>query len=907
MIIENGKVKREKEINDIITEISRHNEQKRILYICGEHHIGKSTLRKQLENCLSKTTGLLDPVSQVFHSINYVTYDFRVSQNLSEFDTINALYKSISSKYPYIQFPRYEFGRLYLYQQYGSISEKYSFEENDWAGIFQGIIKSMKKIAQASVPQGSEADAILNNPVSDFFINQSTDYLSKKMNSTKIFLERKFKGITIQELSKDIESILSDSPIDQIENKLTEYFLLDLEAFAKMTSSTNIIILDTFEICSNRNLKEQWFYSKLIRASESITWIIFGTETNAFKNVHDEVRRSLVPAPYFDDSDCVWEKYTKENIWKMKRFNRSVSHIFLANRLPKATPTLINKFIDLSQNHPGALGILLDAYKKNDLKTISDLDFSYESEDFYPEIFKIYFQNSDEIERSILYFLSAFDVWTKEIFMFFANQNHIPTPEKYFISITELSFIQKYSNTEFFIIDLARNALLSNCDKEEWHNNLKIGFEYYKTKSDNLLDRWVNSQNWDLSLYEELKTSSIKAVEYGIKFYNTDDEFNAFSQWFVKDSNNIVGFEQKLSRPNIQLYDLKKVLLTQYTSKIERKDSFSCSNGQIYKLQAYYDLLWAFIYLHDYSNAITACSQRLEIGLLECSVTDEEIIKCIYSLGVIYQRWGRYEDAEFWHTVALKQRKLNSVTTKQKDYEKSIRLVAISLNTLADAKMNNLKNENRFFEARKLFKKALKIKKALYQNCISDEQKSKAKKDIVATINNISKLYFLWGHEEKNIKKIEKAKNKNQKCIEILSEIGVNKNNLTQYEIREAVADFELKRIENTIDKETAKLFIAKFEKYEKIWSADNANKNDFNHYLLNTHINMGVVYAYAEDFDNARELFEESINDNKRSGLSNNFQYEKNAQIAIKNLQVLELIQSQNQKEYLKDLTLIY
>lgn len=907
MKIENGKVKREKEINDIITEISLHNEQRKILYICGEHHVGKSTLRKQLENCLSQRTGLLDPVSQVFHTINYITYDFRISQNSSEFDTINSLYKLISTKYPDIQFPRYELGRLYLYHQYGMVSEKYAFEENDWTDIFKSIIKSMKKLAQTTVSPESESAIILNNPVSDFIIDQSTSFFAKKMNSAKKFLERKFKGITIPQLAEDIESILSDSPADQIEKKLTEYFLLDLEAFSKMTLSTNIIILDTFEICSKRNLKEQWFYSKLIRASESITWIIFGTEKNVFRNVHDEVRYSLVPAPYFDDTECVWEKYTKENIWKMKRFDNNTSYNFLTNRIPEATATLINKFIDLSQNHPGALGILLDAYKKNNLKAISDLDFSYESEDFYPEIFKIYFQNSDEIERSILYFLSAFDVWTKEIFMFFANQNHIPTPEKYFISITELSFIQKYSNTEFFIIDLARNALQSNCDKEEWHNNLKAGYEYYKTRSDDLLEQWMNSQNWDLNLYEELKTASIKAIEYGIKFYDTDDEFNAFSQWFVKDANNVVGFEQKLSRPNIQLYDLKKVLLTKYTSKIERKDSFSCSNGQIYKLQAYYDLLWAFIYLHDYSNAITACSQRLEIGLLECSVTDEEIIKCIYSLGVIYQRWGRYEDAEFWHTVALKQRKLNSVTTEQKDYEKSIRLVAISLNTLADAKMNNLKNENRFFEARKLFKKALKIKKSLYQNCISDEQKSKAKKDIVATINNISKLYFLWGHEEKNIEKIEKAKNKNQKCIEILSEIGVNKNNLTQYEIREAVADFELKRIENTIDKETAKLFIAKFEKYEKIWSADNANKTDFTHYLLNTHINMGVIYAYAEDFDKARELLEESVNDNMRSGLSNNFQYEKNAQIAMKNLHILELIQSQNQKGYLKDLTLIY
>lgn len=102
----------------------------------------------------------------------------------------------------------------------------------------------------------------------------------------------------------------------------------------------------------------------------------------------------------------------------MKRFDNNTSYNFLTNRIPEATATLINKFIDLSQNHPGALGILLDAYKKNNLKAISDLDFSYESEDFYPEIFKIYFQNSDEIERSILYFLSAFDVWTKEIFMF---------------------------------------------------------------------------------------------------------------------------------------------------------------------------------------------------------------------------------------------------------------------------------------------------------------------------------------------------------------------------------------------------------------------------------------------------------------------------------------------------------
>lgn len=873
---------REKELTDIINQLSL-GAKGQIIYVYGEHHIGKTVLREKLECRLYE-----NPMPFPNQKIRFATFDFR-KDKINEFEIVNYLYKNILSTWENIQFPRYEIARLYLNQKTGYTHENYALESSEWTDAFEILFSILKEtLITAKALSG-------NILLTEFLKNIPTLPLSKKINDIINLINTKFRLVKAKDFLSEIEILFYNRSDQDIVDKLTDFFLSDLEAYCiNNFSNIHTIILDTFEKCSNNNIKNHWFYRKLILPSQNLHWVIFGTEQYAFNNTDERIIRALT-APIYSDDFCWGKPISGDYIWIMKRFNKETSEEYIDKRNIK-NKDVAEKIIELSQGLPGALGILCDAYAKisqNGTPTMADFNIHCANDDFYRQILDIYLQNSSEYEKNILKFLSIFEIWNKDIFDFFAEKQSIPYSNKEFEKIIKLSFIQEFSPSEYIIIDLPREALKCTLNKIEQKEYYRIASKFFNEHSDNLLLEWTSSENLNYELYSSLKSSALDAVKFGINDYQSNEDFNTFSSWFIKKNDNKEGFEQRLS--SVYLYDLKSSVLRQYLANATDKGYFAHKSVSAYHLQAYYDLSWAYIFMHSYTEAVDSICKTLSLSLsYGIDSCDERVIKCIYSLGVIFQRWGKYEDSEFWHSVALKQRELNE----------NKEVIAFSLNALADAKMNNIKNRDRFTQAEALFESCLEIKERLFKNAVNDISRKKSLKAKAITIGNMSKLYFLWGCEDKDPEKIKIAIQREKECIDIISSMSASKKDLQPYTIRVLTGEFELARINCKVNVRVAELYKNRFEDFEKDWLADMKTKSDFTHNLINTRNNLAVVYAYMNKVDQAVELLEKNINSRTLYKSSYN---EKNVRICENNLQIMNNLLPKYSPEDLDSLTLIY
>jgi len=885
---------RDIEFNAIMSQIEMYSSTRRIIYLQGEPHIGKTLLKSAIAEKMAD----FRMHSYIGHSIQHGTCPVQYAKldcrdirekNQREFHVIDKLYQQMK-KWKEIKFPRYELARMHLFNKSNQTEVDYKIDEAEWSGsIAEKIIDALIDISKdAGKYTGVDP---LTVTITVLMIKAfAKKPVLKGAANIKGFFERKFYEGSAKAFAEDINDLINNRTEREIEAKLTEYLWKDLQDYGKVFTATNVILLDTYELFSKND--GNWIYSKLLRPSRGVFWIVFGTSPYAFDDVDEAIKDSMIKCPWPALED-------RTRVWQLRRFSIDTSRDMLQEYGIKGKD-VINSMLDSAHGLPGALRMLIDTYgkiKSDDKRVPTEEDFRAETRDdnLYRKIMEnVYIRHITGREKDVLCFLSELDEWDENIYMFYAKEKGIELPDKLFERLTKESIVQSNGVNGYRLLDGSREVLQSNNKEEDKQDAYRIAYRYYKMVSDNILKNWSEKNGWDSSAYRYLQSNTVNAVRYGVRQYTNVSDFKKFSSWFVVRPGPVKGIQQQLT--DLSLFSLKAQLLELYLSMVEEKDRFQYDKSREYQLQAHYDLGWSWIYLHSYSEALKQILHRLHLGLLFHDSLSEENVKCIYSLGVIFQRWGRYEDSEFWHKVALEKRKAANVETEIQRKMKDI-LIAISLNSYADALMNNRKfeeAENLFQESFELRKKALEAFYPLPEAIVELKKSPAAEhiRGIIVTTGNMSKLYFLKGTLENNRDLLEKAREYTHTCIEYCIMLYEdNENTALNHKVRLLTADFQTTRLSSGDNPYTANVlrYISEYLFYIEYWDKKSADTADTRHNLLNTKHNLSVVYAYHGQMEDALNLVNDCIAGRRSKHQVTQMQNDKNIKMALDNLRVLQ------------------
>lgn len=899
----NNSYTRSNELTDIMEPIGCYSTERRIIYVHGEPYIGKTYLKNKIKEKIKEgfysCTNLGTELPASIYPVQFAMLDCRSIQenNETEFTVVNNLYQQMK-KWQNIKFPRYELARNYLYNNSNQTRDDYKINDSLWSGnVIDMILSSLSEILTKHISN--------EYPIINFLSKKILEnpWTKKVFSEIEDFLKNKFYNISAHKFASDITLLLRKQDDREIESMLTQYLWLDLKDYEKSFPSTNIILIDTYEIFSQEEFN--WIYYKLIKLSSNIFWIVFGTSLYAFDNIDDSVKECMILSPWKQ-----WEN--KKHVWSLQRFSEeTASELLESHGICKDISSTI---LDLAKGLPGALCMLINTYQniidQGRIPTIEDFKVKSRHDNFYKDLMvDVYLKHLDSRKRKVLCFLSELDKWDYSIYNFYADIERIEFPDDMFKKIIGESIVQAYDsesdndsefkNIQYYLLDIPKLVFQQNNSIQQKKKIYKIAYTHYKLLCNNLISEWSNNTVWDSKNYQYFRSIILNATKFGIKQYDNESTFNEFSSWLITVSDSSKGIEQQLT--DLQLYSLKEEVLTIYLSKVTEKDNFKYDifpKGK-YQLQALYDLGWSQIYLHSYNSALNKIMNCLTLGLSFYDSTNEINIKCLYSLGVVFQRWGRYYDSAFWHKVALDTRS-SAIINNDCDKKKLDSLISISTNSYADALMNL----GMFDKAMELFNQSLQLRNKYY----SDTDESYNKDDlrgIIAINGNISKLNFLWGVKNKNIDLLNKAESLTQKCIQDCIKLyGDKEDTALDHKVRILTIHFQKDRIRsehhtNSIDFNS---YICCYENFLSYWDRKTNDVADTMHYLLNTQHNLSVVYAYTNNKTESLRLNNLCISKRRSRQQSTVKDNDKNILIEIRNRQILE---SENPE--LSQLELIY
>lgn len=885
---------RRNEIEMLKSIIKRPSNSRRIIYIQGQPGLGKSVLSEFIRSEISN--GLC--VAEDGNYIRYAELDFKniSPDSENEYEVVNQLYKQMC-QWDGMEFANYELARVSLYLQSGKTIPKYEIVQHN--SVFS-------KIAQEFAVS-----------VLDFIGGKASGGLKKELAS--VALSAVLKGLvgdTIQDIYNDLESRIctlfsqgkkqlsefvqqfdrefAARKSDEKESLLTKYFIKDLEESESYCTAHKVVFLDTFEKVSIN--QTHWIYQTILKSKANILWIILGTDPYAFnEEVHSNLQRSLQP--------CCWGN--DENKWPLKELSDENSEKLLELRgVPKGI--LREKMVRISNGLPGALSLLADTYsnmreENPDLEpNIYDFEVNSVANSLYANLMQtIYMRHINEPQRLAYGFLAELDLWDRDVFFAYAVKENIAYPGQLFEKLTRQSISQYISDqgerTRWSLLDVPKSVFQKNSTKKEKQRNHKIAYEYYREECERRLKEYSERDySWSTDEYEDFQKICINAVHYGVLQYQDRNSFTDFCLWFINNGAIESGFQQRISN-YYRLYSLKETLLKIYISEVTKKDNFQYDIEQKFQMQAYYDLAWAYIHLHKYEEAIEKIMFKLSKGMmLYRAITHEENIKCVYSIGVIYQRWGEYGEAKFWHKIALDHYEKNY--NRFSDAKGKAKLSA-SINAYADVLMNL----REFEESQIIYQDALKMHGLQTDENGQYYATDKNPLSGIRALGNYSKLFYLWAMDKMDSKILDKAERCIKECIRLYENSQLNEviQRKSESTVRLLTIEFQRKRF---FKKEIAytdeyDYFVNAYQKYINRWEGMPNYAKDYLHNILNTRHNLSVAYAYAGRIEDAKAELEYCIKE--RSVYQSDFitTVDKNLVMAYKNMEMLKSANPQLEK----------
>ena len=857
------------EIAQLCNVIEEHNLSREIIYLYGEYHVGKTYMCEQLESELRNPRAVTIPIGEIIadYPIEYLIYDCKNSVGKSEFEIINELYKSIIHRESiHATFPRYEFARNKLYLD--SNKTKESLRIDRWNNqVFEnlmlftntlvkiGLSGAMKDLSASSAQAAQES--------ADYFTKEILrEYEKLKPKLNEFILERNVKQF-YTDLAPYLDSENKKYTRHDLEEKLTELFVKDLNEYTNQNSTRCVIILDTYEVFSNRKDgdRNNWFYNKLISQTDKTLWIIFGNDPQAFSS---------------NDVD----------IWEIDRFDEDTTKAFL-NAEGIHSVDIIERFFSITKGLPGALRLLSEAYKRLNKQrgrkpSLDDFEANISESAIYCDVFeKIYapqLRKKKEVYK-ILRYLACLSVWDRSIFDFISQKLNISYSSDLFQEVIEICIVRKKKDfNQYFIIDLAKKCLVSSVELSSDYiitDAYYHAFIYYSQKCNDYLRKWKKNNTWDKDAYQILRSSSENAVSYGCELIGVQEKYLEFCEWFIDKDNGDKGFEQLLTR--VGLYALKRDLLLKYLNKDYSAPDPDNEARVDYRLQSEYDITWTYIYLLDYPLAISKILRRLDTGLKVQRSHHEINVKCIYTLGVIYHRMEYYEEAESWHTLALMLRRNSNDLLQQ----------AISLNAIANIKLN----QGNYEEAYQMLGESESIRnallKTLHEQYAHESDIIQMKTGLIAVKTNLSKLFYLWALSQESKEYFLKAKQYANECIPLCKDVNSGSLSIIYaHLIRCEIVDFDLIRFFGTITKKDCEKLEKTLEDSIKIYK--NEEKEGRSLQLFSSQVNYYIVSAFKGSIDQARSelsrLLEERENQNRNNGVAK----DKHSEQIKRNLEVL-------------------
>lgn len=845
--IDDTKHDRSAEINQLCNVIQDNITSKEIIYVYGDYHVGKSHIHVQLKNKINKlrikTTNMMIDYPVEYLALNcgiFTEPEYDVKRFDSKFHIVNKLYKDITEqKSNNVKFPRYECARNMLYNELN-----YEHLRIDWnSKYFKNITKFFKSMIDIVPDALSLPSKLLVSLAMDAMDEIGAEKI--KSGISKIRLNKDIKKYW-EETSPFSNNHRSETTEEALLDKLTELFIKDLNEYTDLKNTRFVFILDTYEVLSRREIHtvSDWFYDRIIKEAERTLWIIFGN--------------GLPP---------VFKNETTIQKGQIKSFSKETTEEFLIHK--EITPKKIrNHFFEITEGLPGALVLLVDSYNKiksnyGSILSIDDFRVAESEHDTYSKIFiGCYKDHLEDNIFDVLKYLACLQSWNLQIFHFIISKLHISfskSSKKIFNEIINESFVRKKDNADqYFIIDLAKGCLISHSEADTINDIHYYAFAYYSQNSEQLLEKWEkNIESWNKDIYNELHHASENAVFYGCELIKDEKIFFEFCKWFT-DKNGEQGFQQRLS--NFNLYVLKRNLLIAYLnripSRLELNKSKATDEFLIYRAQAEYDLSWAHIQLLDYPLATSSTLQSLDIGLkIEPESMEEINVKCIYLLGIIYQKQGRYKEAESWHRLALMLRENSGNTGKQ-----AVSLNAIGLIKLYEANLSFAQSANddamiNYEEAREMFLDSEAKRDDLIQKGLV--RKDSMINGLISVNTNLSRVHYSRALLEKLEEEFLTAKKYANKCIKLYEEAGITKPSIIlAHQVRSEIIDFDICRFLGVLTSAEREKLSKILSESIKIYQKEEKEKRTSQ--LFDSEVNYQIVKSFTYNNEDLVSSFNE-------------------------------------------------
>lgn len=746
--------KPKKEFNEILHCFTGN--QKNLLYFSGVPGIGKSVLIEHLHRETKKEYPYLKNV--------YINFN----QKDTYFFLFDKIYEQL--KLQGVKFYAYELARNYICTITGD--NKFKIDGNSY-GLFFEIINSSLEFTNSPIKKVIAGTAI-----------SIAEDLSVKVKSL-------FENYMCEQCKE-----ISESKIEDVINNLGVFLIQDVNAYCRENKCNILYFVDTFEKCyESIEYTADKFIKEFILQSEHSFWVVAGTGEGAFGKYESEFTFfNTEPLDNFDKSIYIREILKK---------HYGMNDLFLAE-----------KIFQLSDGYPAAVELISQTYaemlKKGENISFSNLEKEIGSTDFYKKFFEKYYKRHVIGEDFyLLVFLSCFDNWDYEDYLYYAKIENIGNPRIKFEKLKKYVIVKNETEGEgFFIIDIAKKCLL-NADEEVTGIITEQAFDYLQAEIKKQLKE--SERVNDKKLYSK----AFSAIRIGSYMLSNDPNFaEKYYEWFIK-------FEQKLTIE--MLYDLKGKVIKYFMETVGEfiSQSFKDDTHSRCRLQVMYDYAWTFCYQRNYEKSHQIITEYENLAENICPDTnDERIVNAKYTKAVILQNQGEFEKALKVHNEVLKIR-------KEQDNERSI---GISYNCIALLYMMM----NDFDNAKINFDKSL-------------EYRSKQKDPIgYCTVHaNISKMYFLKAVHTGEVNWISLAKDELDIATQNLPEneyFALHKS----WKIRYTILAAQKLRFENATSANDYKALLADLQDfYDSI--VENSQYGMRNH-IMTTENNIAVMLALMDD-----------------------------------------------------------
>jgi tetratricopeptide (TPR) repeat protein len=524
---------------------------------------------------------------------------------------------------------------------------------------------------------GYSEDSIVTDLLDSFGGLFSINYSSIKRVVEKA--PDRFKEWTLKR-EKEIANI-ANMEATEIEKKLPNFWANDLSDYLKLTSSSAVIFIDTYEALwenrrgqGNFNSKDKWLRD-LVAELPGVLWVICGRE-----------------ALRWEETDPEWKEYIEQkHIGELPEKDA----VDLLNICGVENEDIQKVILDGSKGVPYYLDLAIDTYYKiKEKRQPVPSDFSGTRS----EVFERFIKYLDKQEIETLKVLSVPRFWDYHLFEDLVKYFNTGYPLTAFSDLGSFSFTSQSSDDKWYMHQLMKESLQDCQDQELRQRVHRFIFEYYDEKLKDIDIKNITEENKD-------------ALVEGFYHAKIVLEKSELLKWLIATSEPFDN--AALWSFLFPLYE--EMLELQKTKLSTEHPDIATTLNKI-----------ALIYQNrgKYKEALPLFQHSLEIRKKILGMEHLDVADTLNRTAWVYFKMGEYVKALPLNQQALEIRE-KILGPEHPDVAKTL-----------DIKATLFKAMGKHYEALPLYLRALEIR----ENTLGSEHP-----DVAKTLNNLSLLYLRIG------------------------------------------------------------------------------------------------------------------------------------------------------------------